>query len=46
MSTIFMNSENSMTSNSMDKMDLLRFDKHVAMPDLNICNPWKNINKC
>ena len=52
MSTIFMNSENSKTSDEhrlklslKDKMDLRRGDNCVALPDLGIYYTWKEINK-
>ena len=50
MSTIFMNSENSKTSdlhrlllNLADKTDLRRKDKYIALSNLSICFKWKNI---
>ena len=50
MSTIFMNSENSNTSdarvlrlNITDKIDLQSGDKRVALSDLSIYSTWKNI---
>ena len=50
MDTIFVNSENSKTSeyhvlmlNLTDKLDLRRGQKTVALPNLSISNTWKNI---
>ena len=52
MDTIFMNSENSKTSdphslflNLSDKINLKRSDKYVALSNLGIQNAWKNIKK-
>ena len=52
MDTIFMNSENSKTSgplrlllNLLDKIDLKRSDKYVALSTLSIYYTWKNITK-
>ena len=52
MNTIFMNSENSKTSdphrlllNLADKTDLRRKDKYIALSNLSICFKWKNIKK-
>ena len=52
MDTIFMNSENSKTSdphslflNLSDKINLKRSDKYVALSNLGIYNAWKNIKK-
>ena len=52
MDTIFMNSENSKTSNPLrlllnllDKINLKRSDKHVALSNLSIYYTWKNITK-
>ena len=52
MDTIFVNSENSKTSdlhrlllNLSDKTDLRRSDKYVALSNLNIYYTWKNIKK-
>ena len=52
MDTIFMNSENSKTSdplrlllNLLDKIDLKRSDKYVALSNLSIYYTWKNITK-
>ena len=52
MDTIFMNSENSKTSDShrlllnlIDKINLTRGDKYVALSNLSICYTWKNIKK-
>ena len=52
MDTIFMNSENSKTSdihrllrNISDEIDLKRSDKHVALSNLSIYYTWKNIKK-
>ena len=51
MDTIFMNSENSKTSdphrlllNLPHKINLKRSNKYVALSDLNIYFTWKNIN--
>ena len=50
MDTIFMNSENSKTSdphrlliNLTDKIDLRRKDKYVALSNLSIYYTWRNI---
>ena len=52
MDTIFMNSENSKTSdplrlllNLLDKIDLKRSDKYVALSNLSIYYTWKNVTK-
>ena len=52
MDTIFMNSENSKTSdphslflNLSDKINLKRSDKYVALSNLSIYYTWKNIKK-
>ena len=52
MNTIFINSENSKTSdphrlllNLTDKIDLRRKDKYIALSNLNISYTWKNIKK-
>ena len=52
MDTIFMNSENSKTSDPLrlllnlpDKIDLKRSDKYVALSNLSIYYTWKNITK-
>ena len=52
MNAIFMNSENSKTSdphrlllNLADKINLKRSDKHVALSNLSIYYTWKNIKK-
>ena len=52
MDTIFMNSENSKTSdphrlllNLADKINLKRSDKYVALSNLSIYYTWKNIKK-
>ena len=52
MDTIFMNSENSKTSdphrlllNLSDKINLKRSDKYVALSNLSIYYAWKNIKK-
>ena len=52
MNTIIMNSENSETSdphrlslNLMDKLDLRRKDKYIALSNLSISYTWKNIKK-
>ena len=52
MDTIFMNSENSKTSdphrlllNLSDKTNLKRSDKYVALSSLNIYHKWENIKK-
>ena len=52
MNTIFMNSENSKTSdphralfNLKDKINLNRSDKYVALSNLSIYYTWKNIKK-
>ena len=50
MDTIFMNSENSKTSdphrllvNLSDKINLKRSDKYVALSNLSIYSTWENI---
>ena len=50
MNNIFMNSENSRTSdaqrllpNLTDKIDLTRKDKYIALSNLSIYYIWKNI---
>ena len=50
MNAIFMNSENSKTSdthrlllNLLDKINLKRIDKHIALANLSIYYIWKNI---
>ena len=52
MNTIFMNSQNSKTSdphrlllNISDKINLKRSDKYVALSNLSIYYTWKNIKK-
>ena len=52
MDTIFMNSENSKTSdphklslNLTDKINLKRSNKCIALPNLGIYYTWKNIKK-
>ena len=52
MDTIFLNSENSKTSNSQtillnltDKINLKISDKHIALSNLSIYYTWKNIKK-
>ena len=52
MNTIFMNSENSKTSdphtlllNLTDKTDLRRKDKYIALSNISINYTWKNIKK-
>ena len=52
MSTIFMNSENIKTAdlcrlvlNLTDELNFQRCDKRIALSDLSIYYPWKNINK-
>ena len=52
MDTIFMNSENSKTSdphrlllNLTDKINLKRSDKYVALSNLSIYYTWKNLYK-
>ena len=52
MDTIFMNSENSKTSdphrlllNLTDKINLKRSDKYIELSNLSICFAWKNIKK-
>ena len=52
MNTIFMNSENSKTSdplrlllNLTDKIDLRKKDKYIALSNLSINYKWKNIEK-
>ena len=50
MDTIFMNSENSRTSEYhvlilqlTDKLDLRRGEKSIALSNLSICYTWKNL---
>ena len=50
MNTVFMNSENSKTSEShrllfnlTDKIDIRRKDKYIALSNLSIYYTWKNI---
>ena len=49
MNTIFMNSKNSKTSDphrlllNIDKIDLRRKDKYIALSNLSIYYTWKNI---
>ena len=50
MDTIFINSENSKTSEPYrllltlaDKINLKRSDKYVALSNLSMCYTWKNI---
>ena len=50
MNTMFMDSENSKTCglhrlllNLTDKIDLMRKDKYIALSNLRIYYPWKNI---
>ena len=50
MNIIFMNSKNSKTSdpqrlllNLIDKIDVSRKDKYIAVSNLGICYTWKNI---
>ena len=49
MNTIFMNSKNSKTSDphrlllNIDKIDLRRKDKYIALSNLTIYYTWKNI---
>ena len=52
METIFLNSENSKTSdphrlllNLTDEINLKRSDKYVTLSNLSIHYPWKNIKK-
>ena len=52
MNTIFMNFENSKTSdprrlllNLTEKMDLKRKDRYIALSNLSIYYTWKNIKK-
>ena len=52
MDTIFMNSENSKTSEPhvlilklTDKLDLRRGEKIIALSNLSICYTWKNIQQ-
>ena len=52
MDTIFMNSENSKTSdphrlllNLTDEIDLRRKDEYIALSNLSIYYTWKNIKK-
>ena len=52
MDTIFMNSENSKTSdphrpllNLLDKINFERSDKYVALSNLSIYYTWKNVKK-
>ena len=52
MNTIFINSENSKTSEShrlllnlTDKIDLRRKDKYIALSNLSIYYAWKNIKR-
>ena len=52
MNTIFMNSENSKTSdphrlllNLTDKIDLRRKDKYIALSNLSIYYTWRNMKK-
>ena len=52
METILMNSENTKTSNPhrlllslIDKIDLLRGEKNVALSNLSICYSWKNVKE-
>ena len=52
MNTAFMNSGNSKTSdprrlliNLLDKIDLKRKNKYIALSNLSIQYAWKNINK-
>ena len=52
MGTIFMNSENSKTSdphrtlhNLLDKINFERSDKYVALSNLSIYYTWKNVKK-
>ena len=52
MDTIFMNSENSKTSdphrlllNLLDKINLKRSDKYVALSNLSIYYTWKYVKK-
>ena len=52
MDTIFINSENSKTSdthrlliNLLDKINLKRSDKYIALSNLTIYYTWKNIKK-
>ena len=50
MNTIFINSENSKTSDShrlmpnhVDKIDLKRSDKYVALSNLSVYSTWENV---
>ena len=52
MNTVFINSENSKTSDALrlplnltDKIDLRRKDKYIALSNLSIYYTWKNIKK-
>ena len=52
MDATFMNSGNSkifdpyrLLFNLLDKIDLKRSDKHVVIPNLNICYAWKHIKR-
>ena len=52
MNNIFMNSENSKTSephrlllNLTDKIDLRRKDKYIALSNLSIYYAWKNVKR-
>ena len=52
MNTTLMNSEKSETSdphrlllNGLEKMDLRRKDKYIALPNLSLYYTWKNIKK-
>ena len=52
MNTILMNSEKSKTSdphrlllNGLEKMDLRRKDKYIALPNLSLYYTWRNIKK-
>ena len=52
MNNIFMNSENSKTSephrlllNLTDKIDLRRKDKYIALSNLSIYYTWKNVKR-
>ena len=52
MNAIFMNSENSKTSdpnrlllNLLDKINLKKIDNYVALSNLNIYYTWENIKK-
>ena len=53
MDTIFMNSENSKTSdphrlllNLLDEINLKKSDKYLALSNLTIYHTWKNIKNC